>query len=259
MNKYVGIYDSGIGGITACKELKKQLPNENVVFFGDTLNMPYGNKSNEELISLSINNVNVLSRYDLKAVVVACNTSDAVCKEAIIEKYHLPVFGVLRPTAIKAVNTTKNKRIGIMATISSIKNGKYTSIIKELNKDIKTYDMPCPKLASLIEEGCFIGEDLEFYKQIDEYVSPLIKQDVDTIILGCTHYDLIKEYVEDKYNVNVISSSRCFVSDLKEYLKDNNLLNDKLQAEDVYLVNANLNTFNKVAQNIIPNIKIKDA
>ena len=188
-DKYIGVFDSGIGGLTVVKALIKALPYQNIIYFGDTKNMPYGNKTNEEIINCVKNAVSFLNKFELEAIVIACNTADSVASNTIRNIYNLPIYGVIEPTCKVALNTTKNNKIGVIATNACIESNEYEITLHKYNNTVNVYSKACPLLAQFIEEGNFdIGND-QMRSMIKDYVDPLIKKDIDTLILGCTHYD----------------------------------------------------------------------
>lgn len=256
--KYIGVFDSGVGGLTVVKTIKKSLKNESIVFLADNKNMPYGSKTKKQLISYSRNNMRILSNYDLKAVVIACNTSDSLTKDSLLKKYDLPFIGVIESTVKKAIKTTKNNKIGLIATVATCNSKKYESLIKKYNSDIKVYTKPSPDLVPLIEADDTLENKEKLNKALIKYVKPLVNKDIDTLILGCTHYDLIKKQLKDLYpNINIISSSVCLTQQLKKTLKDNNLLS-KSKAKYIYLTTKNSKTLTDNARKIIKDITFKE-
>lgn len=230
-NRPIGIFDSGLGGLTVVKEIIKQLPGENIVYFGDTARVPYGTKSKETIIKYSIENTKFLLNFNIKLLVVACNTSSSYAlptlKKMLSPK--IPVVGVIEPGAIAVSKKTKNYRIGVIGTSATIKSGSYTKIIIKIlkNKKIKVFSTSCPLFVPLIEEGWMDKiyqeklllegkkhkENIE-YRIINhenilryvatEYLLPLKKQKIDSLVLGCTHYPAIKNILQDVIGKEVI-------------------------------------------------------
>lgn len=252
--KYIGIFDSGVGGLTVVKSLLDKLPNENIVYFADSKHMPYGDKTNDQIIKYVMNDVDFLNTYELKAILIACNTADSVASKVIKSKYSLPIYGVIDATCRVAANTTKNNKVGIIATTATINSGEYHKQLIKYNPNISVYNQACPFLVPLIEEGKFdIGnQDIRYI--LEDYLTPLLDEDIDTLILGCTHYDLLYEIIKDMYpNLNIVSSSRCIIDDLtKEIEKNDNTTNEQL-----YFVSSNKNEFEEIASMIIQNIEIR--
>jgi len=256
--KYIGVYDSGIGGLTVVKAIHKSLKNENIVFLADSKNMPYGCKTNNQIIEYSLNNMKILSEYDLKAAVIACNTSDSLAKNKITKKYNIPIIGVIDSTVKKAIKTTKNKKIGLIATSATCKSKAYEKLINKYDNKIKVFTSPCPDLASLIESQNNKQNKQLLTQSLIKYIKPLIDKKIDTLILGCTHYHLLKNKIKKMYpDLMIVSSSACVVSQLKKTLKDNNLLS-KSHGRNIYLTTKYSKVFNDNASKIIPNIKFKE-
>ena len=254
-NSYLGIYDSGIGGLTVVKALKQMLPAENVVYLADSKNMPYGSKTQQEIITFSKNNIDTLKQYNIKAVLIACNTSDSLASEAIRQIYDLPIFGVIEPAARKAVNQTKNKKIGILATEATINSKAYEKAIHKIDQEIQCTSISCPKLVPIIEQG---NNDDKLYEVLMEYLSPALENGVDTVILGCTHYDVLYDYIKEKYpDLSITSSSRSVIEELEGMLKENDLISIEKDKDDIYLSTSDTNDCNDVASTIIEGITIK--
>lgn len=256
--KYIGVYDSGIGGLTTVKAIREQLPDENIVFLADSANMPYGTKTNEEIISLSLNDAKLLSHFDLKALVIACNTSDSIALKIIQENYSFPVFGVINSTVNQAIKVSKNKIIGVLATLSTINNNQYEKQLLALDSNISVINQASPCLASMIEQGDFLNDDDNFSHIVNSYLNYFNKQNCDTVILGCTHYDVIKQFCEENSSMNIISSSRAVAATLKDYLKDNNLLEKDNQPDIRFYCTGNSDSFLTIARNIIPDIVVSE-
>ena len=189
-NQAIGVFDSGLGGLTVVKELNRYLPHEDIVYFGDTARVPYGTKSKESIIRFSIDNTKVLLKHHVKCIVVACNSSSSYALGALEQKFSLPILGVIEPGAKKAAASTRNMRIGIIATTATVKSGKYELAINKINNRIKTFSQACPLFVPIVEEGWL---DKKITKDIiKEYLTPLLAKKIDTLILGCTHYPLLK-------------------------------------------------------------------
>ena len=254
MKEYIGIFDSGLGGITTIKELIRQLPDENVVFFADTANVPYGSKTKKEICVLARANVEFLKQYNLKALVVACNTVASNAMDVI--EIDVPVYNVIEPAALKAVNTTQNKKVGLIATTLTVNSKRYDEVINRIDSDIKVYSNEAPKLVPLIEAGKFDSDNEEMNEAIREYVKPLINEGIDTLILGCTHYDVLIDAIEKMYpELNIVSSSRCVIDNLKDYLDKNNLHSN--EKERLYFVSGNPDEFKITASKIIKDIETR--
>ena len=150
-NRYIGVFDSGVGGLTAVKELIKKLPGENIVYFGDTGRVPYGTRSNETIIKYAVGDMNFLKTHDIKLVVIACGTVSSVATETLKSMFNIPIIGVVEPTARAAAMATKNKKIGIIGTSSTVASGKYEQAIGEIDKDIFVHSIACPMIEPLAQ------------------------------------------------------------------------------------------------------------
>ncbi len=190
----IGVFDSGIGGLTVVQELTRLLPHESIVYFGDTARVPYGTKSRESVIRFSRDNVNVLLKYNVKMIVVACNTSTSWALGILRKEYKIPIIGVIEPGSRRAVEVSKKGRIGVIATPSTINSGKYTETILKLMSKAVVATKACPLFVPLVEEGWLDHKVTENVAQ--EYLASLKTKDIDTLILGCTHYPLLKPVLQ---------------------------------------------------------------
>jgi glutamate racemase len=188
--KPIGIFDSGIGGLTVAKEIMNLLPHENIVYFGDTARVPYGSKSKETITRFAKEGVSFLMKQDVKMIVIACNTVSATCLEELQEMLPVPVVGVIEPGARAAVKATRNGRVGVIGTERTVKSGAYEKAIQTLNGTIKIFSKACPLFVPLVEEGWLENEVA--YHTAKIYLDPLQKEGIDTLVLGCTHYPLLK-------------------------------------------------------------------
>ena len=186
----IGVFDSGVGGLTVAREIMRNLPDERIVYFGDTARVPYGSKSQETVIRYSKQIVRFLQTQHVKAIVIACNTASALALDAIEVELDIPILGVLRPGAKVAAETTKNKRVGVIATESTIRSGMYGRYIKAHDPEITVYGKACPLFVPLVEEGWL--KDPVTEEVARRYLKELLEKDIDSLILGCTHYPLIR-------------------------------------------------------------------
>lgn len=207
--KYIGIFDSGIGGLTVVKEVKKLLPHENIVYLGDTARVPYGIKSERTIIKYAESNVNFLLSKGIKILIVACNTASAHAVKRLKQKLDIPVIGVIEPGASRAAAVTRNKKIGIIGTPSTINSGAYTKVLMKINPDLEITAKPCPLFVPLAEEGWHNNEIAILAAQ--KYLYEFKQIGVDTLILGCTHYPLLKQTIE-----NVMGSDVYLVDSAEE-------------------------------------------
>ena len=200
-DKPIGIFDSGLGGLTVFKEVKKLLPGEDIVYFGDTARVPYGAKSKNTVIKFSIQNADFLIGLDVKMIVVACNTSSSFSLPALKRRYDIPVIGVIEPGAREAASVTRKMKVGVIGTKATISSGVYERQIKKINPKIDVTSKDCPLFVPLVEEG-WLKEDVT-EKIARRYLEPLKKKKIDAIVLGCTHYPLLKSTVRSVLGKNV--------------------------------------------------------
>ncbi len=202
----IGIFDSGVGGLTVLKSIMKALPTENFIYFGDTARVPYGTKSQKTIIKYSVENAKLLLKFGIKLLVVACNTSSAYALEILKEELEIPVIGVVKPGASAAVKASKSKRIGVIGTTATIKSEAYRKEILSLEPFAKVFGKACPLLVPLIEEGWIEDEITELV--VRRYLKDIIEKEVDTIVLGCTHYPLIKNVIQKScQGINLVDSA----------------------------------------------------
>ena len=185
----IGVFDSGVGGLTVAREIMRQLPNERIVYFGDTARVPYGSKSPETITRFSRQIARFLQTQNVKAIVIACNSASSCAVEALEQEVDLPILDVVRPGAKTAVSVTKNNKIGVIATEATIGSGIYSRYINEQDADAMVLSKACPLFVPLVEEG--LWEDPVTDEIARRYLSELIDVGIDTLILGCTHYPII--------------------------------------------------------------------
>ncbi len=191
-NAAIGIFDSGVGGLTVAREIMVQMPKERLVYFGDTARVPYGTKSPENIIRYSRQNIRFLQTKNVKAIVVACNTASAFAEE-VQKDFDIPIMGVVRPGAKAAVASTRNGRIGVIATQATIGSQIYSRVIHGSHPEMEVFGKACPLFVPLVEEG--LTEDSVTEEIARRYLKELQEKDIDTLILGCTHYPLLRGIV----------------------------------------------------------------
>ena len=189
-NKAIGVFDSGVGGLTVAKEIMAQLPDERIVYFGDTARVPYGSKSEETVTRYTRQIIRFLMTKDVKALVVACNTMSALSLSTVEKDLTIPIIGVVEPGAFAAGNATKNKKIGVIGTESTIRSGLYTRCLQKIDPEIEVIGKSCPLFCPLVEEGLL--DDPVTEEMARRYLFGLMRQEIDTLIMGCTHYPLLK-------------------------------------------------------------------
>ncbi|MBR2067761.1 MAG: glutamate racemase [Solobacterium sp.] len=234
---YIGIFDSGIGGLTVLKEIKEKMPMENLIYFGDTAHLPYGTKSASQIQEFAYNDVKFLSKFHLKALVIACNTADSVARDMLEKSFDLPIYGVIEPAAKKAAELTKNKRVGVMATSATVNSEAYQKKIKKYDSSVEVFPIACPLLVPLVENQRYRKDDQVVRLIVQEYLDKLFIHDVDTIVLGCTHYPLLNEVIKDlSPNIQIISSSLAAAETLEASLKEKGLCSENEEREIRYYV-----------------------
>lgn len=223
----IGVFDSGIGGLTVAREIMRQMPNEKIIYFGDTARVPYGNKSQETVTRFSEQIVRFLNTFQVKTIVVACNTASAYALDTLEKESQIPIIGVVKPGAKAAVEATRNGRIGVIATAATIGSKIYSKYITELNSDVTIHGKACPLFVPLVEEG--LWDDPVTNEIARRYLAELIDIDIDTLILGCTHYPLIRtalgRIMGDR--VTLVNPAYETAIELKAMLQKMDLLNEE--------------------------------
>lgn len=199
----IGIFDSGLGGLTAAGELARLLPTERIVYFGDTGRVPYGSRSQETILKYARQDVAFLKSFGLKAVVIACGTVSTVAIRQLKAENDLPIIGVVEPAGLAAATATHNGRVGLIGTQASVRSGAYERVIASVRPDIQVTAIPCPLLVPLIEAGRIHQGDLVIETVVSEYLAPMKEADIDTLVLGCTHYPLLKHIISQQMGPGV--------------------------------------------------------
>lgn len=194
-NRPIGVFDSGLGGLTAVKELRRVLPGEDIIYFGDTGRVPYGSRSKETIIKYARQDVRFLLSFDIKAVLVACGTVSTVALPSIAGEWGVPLVGIVHPTVRKAANVTRNGMVGLIATQASVRAQAYEMAMRGIDPAIRLYSDACPLLVPLVENGRVGSGDPVTRLVLEEYLAPMRERGVDTLILGCTHYPLLGEAI----------------------------------------------------------------
>lgn len=223
----IGVFDSGIGGLTVVREIMRQMPNEKIIYFGDTARVPYGSKSRETVTKYSRQIVRFLESFEVKTIVVACNTASAYALDEMEKDSSIPMIGVVRPGAKAAAEVTRNGKVGVIATQATISSKIYSRYIQELlNKDVEIYGKACPLFVPLVEEGLL--QDPVTDEIARRYLAELIDLNIDTLILGCTHYPLIRSTIGKIMGeqVSLVNPAYETAKELKEMLTKTDMLND---------------------------------
>ena len=255
--KSIGIFDSGVGGLTVLSEIKKKLPKENLIYLGDTKNFPYGNKTKEQIIEFATHNVEKLIELGSKVIVIACGTATSQAIEVLQEKFEIPIIGIIEPT-VKYVKNKNINKIGVIATEGTIRSGAWEKKLKQEIEEIEVINKACPMLATIAEEGRARSE--EGKAVIKEYMEPFKKNKIDKIILGCTHYPIYEDLIREElgYPVELINTGVTVSDELKEYLIKNNLLNTENKNEDLIYLTREEKEFCNISKNILGfDIKIR--
>ena len=233
-NRPIGVFDSGLGGLTVLKEIMKITPNENIVYFGDTARVPYGPRSKETIIKYTFQAIDFLISKNVKAIVIACNTATARALKEANEKYDIPIIGVIEAGARTAAYTTKNKIVGIIGTDGTIRSKAYNAEIAKLDSEIKIIDKSCPLFVPIVEEG-WANTDIASLTA-KRYLNDLMQEGIDSLVLGCTHYPLLKktigEIVGEK--VTLVNPAKETAKDLNKILEENNMLREDNNKEPKY-------------------------
>lgn len=225
-DKAIGVFDSGLGGLTAVKELMRVLPLENIVYFGDTGRVPYGNRSRDTINKYARQDVNFLLKNNVKVIIAACGTVSSVATE-LYRSVPVPFTGVLRPTAEFALRATKNSRIGVIGTTATINSHSYRDQIAKLDSSIKVFERDCPLFVPLVENGLTDPRDEIVRCVVERYTKDLRETGVDTVILGCTHYPILKDAIARSLpGVTLVDSGRATALYTAELLREKKLLNE---------------------------------
>lgn len=251
-NSPIGVFDSGVGGLTVAREIMRQLPNESIIYFGDTARVPYGNKSADTIITYSRQIAHFLIKQDVKAVVIACNTASALALDALQKEIDIPIIGVVKPGARAALKATKNNNIGIIGTEGTINSDIYTKYLKAKNPDVNVYKKACPLFVPLVEEGML--NDTVTDEMIRRYTKDLIDLDIDSLVLGCTHYPLLRTAIHNILgdNITLVNPAYETAISLNETLTKHNLLTSSKEARHVFYVSDGADKFKAFANTILP-------
>lgn len=254
----IGIFDSGVGGLTVLSEIKRKLPNENLLYLGDTKNFPYGNKTQKQIVDFAMQNAQRLIKLGAKVIVIACGTATSQAIEALKENFTVPIIGIIEPT-VKFVKEQKINRIGVIATEGTIRSGAWERNLKSQIENIEVINKACPMLATIAEEGRATSD--EGRSIIKEYMEPFKKNKIDKIILGCTHYPIYEELIREElgYQVELINTGVTVSKELEQYLKKHNLLNTLEHNEDLIFLTKQEEEFKLIAKNLLNfDIKIRE-
>lgn len=252
----IGVFDSGVGGLTVAREIMRNLPNERIVYFGDTARVPYGSKSKTTILKYSRQIIRFLRTQDVKAVVVACNTASAYALEEIKQELDIPIIGVVKPGARVACSVTRNKKIGVIGTEATVSSQVYTRYINKQDPSVSVIGKACPLFVPLVEEGLL--KDPVTVEIATRYLKEVIEQGVDTLILGCTHYPLIRSTIREIVGeaVTLVNPAYETAKELGALLEKKGLANQKAleEKDDFYrfFVSDAADKFKQFANSILP-------
>ena len=248
----IGIFDSGLGGLTVLKEVKKILPSEDIIYFGDTARVPYGTKSRETVVKFSVQNADFLVSLDIKMIIVACNTSSSFSLPTLRRRYDIPVIGVIEPGARGAAKATKKMKVGVIGTRATISSGVYESEIEKINPKIKITSLACPLFVPLVEEG-WLKEDVTL-EVARRYLGPLKRKNIDVVVLGCTHYPLLKSAIRRILGkgVRLIDSATQTARAVKKVIHEKNIYNRrKSKGNYIFYVSDEPRLFEKIGSRFL--------
>lgn len=249
----IGVFDSGVGGLTVVKEIMNQIPGESIIYFGDTARLPYGSKSKETVITYTRQIIRFLMGKGVKALVIACNTASAFALETVKEEVDIPIIGVVKPGAKVAAQTSKNGNIGVIGTEGTIQSGIYTEFLSKTNPNVKVFGKACPLFVPLVEEGLI--DDPVTLEMARRYISDLLKYDIDTLVLGCTHYPLLRKTIRKIVGEKIALVNPAYETarTLNKVLIEKGLENDKiLKTDHKFYVSDGAEKFKKFANSILP-------
>lgn len=251
----IGVFDSGVGGLTVAREIMRNLPKEDIVYFGDTARVPYGSKSKDNIIRYSRQIINFLQTKGVKAIVIACNTASALALDTVKDEFDIPIIGVVEPGAKAALQVTENKKIGVIGTEATVRSSMYEKIIQEIDSEVAVVAKACPLFVPLVEEGFKKHQVTD--EIIDYYLASMKESDIDALILGCTHYPLlrskIREYVGE--NITLVNPAYETAMDLKRILQEMDMENPDIEGDHgsySFYVSDAADKFKQFANSILP-------
>lgn len=242
-NRAIGIFDSGLGGLTCVKKVMEIMPGENIIYFGDTGRVPYGTRSASTIVKYVRQDINLLESLDIKFIIIACGTASSAALPTIKSEIGTPIIGVLEPACEAAVAASKNGKIGVIGTPGTIKSGKYLQTLKEINPGVEVFSKACPMFVPLVENGYTKGAVARIIAE--EYLEDIKNQGVDTLILGCTHYPLLRDEIRNIMGdgVTLIDSGAETAIAAKKHLEKSGLLCGRAQGEAQYYVSDTVDGF----------------
>ena len=245
----IGVFDSGLGGLSAVRHLQNLLPGENIVYFGDTGRVPYGTRSRDTIRRYTKEDCALLLEHDVKFIIAACGTVSSVAAD-MLESLPVPAIGVVTPTAAAAAAATKNKRVGILGTAATIRSTSFEKALLAIDPSIQVTATPCPLFVSLVESGWIAQDDDVAVPMVRRYLAAVKAAGVDTLILGCTHFPLLAPIIHAELgdDVTLIDSGRETALECAKLLKEQGALADRDQGESLYFVSDQPEDFSRVAE-----------
>lgn len=256
----IGVFDSGVGGLTVVRAMEELLPQEHLLYFGDTARAPYGPRSVDEVRSFAFEIMDLMAARDVKMLVIACNAMTAAAYGEAVERYDVPVIGVIQPAVHSAVRATHNRRVGVLATPVTVSSGAYQAALAEAAGDVEVFCQACPAFVDRVEAGDTFSEEL--IALAEEYLAPLLAEDVDTLILGCTHYPMLKGVLHwvTKGDVELISSAEAVALDVYARLVSQDLLRRvKELGTRRFMVSGDPEQFRAVGSRFLPELSVVEA
>jgi len=250
----IGIFDSGVGGLTVLRTLIDRLPGEDYIYFGDTANVPYGTKTREQLFDYAHNIIDFLLGHQVKSIVVACGTHSSVTLPEMEAACPVPLLGVVKPGARAAVKATRNGRIGVIATQASVHSGSYANAIKSIDSRCSVHSAACGRFVPLVESGLLNGPATR--QAVREYIKPLLDLDIDTLVLGCTHYPFLAPMIQELAgpDVTLVDPAEETVSELTDLLTARDLINDSHLGSRRFFVSGNAEYFYQLGRMLIGDV-----
>ncbi len=253
-NRPIGIFDSGIGGLTSVREFSKILPDEDIIYFGDTARIPYGTRSKETIMKYALQDISFLLEHDVKMIVAACGTVSAILPQKITQEFDFPFTGVLLPAVQSACAKTRNGSIGVIGTPATIRSGSYGKAIRSINPNATIIGNACPLFVPLIENG-YTNRDNEVTRLVArQYLEPFLNAQVDTLILGCTHYPIIEDIIADIMGENcaLISPGACAAKFAQGILtREEMLKTDGIKGKRTYYASDSIELFSENAKALL--------
>ncbi len=249
-NRPIGIFDSGVGGLTIVSEVMKALPDEQIIYFGDTARVPYGSKTKETVTRFSRQIMNFLISKDVKAIIVACNTICTNSFDILKSEFTVPLLDVVNPGVETCLESTLSNRVGVIGTEATIRSGKYESLLKEKRPEINVFSKACPLFVPLAEEGWTSNSVASITTEI--YLQELLDKEIDCLVLGCTHYPLLYDCISRTVgSVKIVNPAKAVAQKMRKFLRDKNLLTGEKGKEHMFYVSDNSSKFNRICKSVL--------